>query len=152
MSWTSVLSKISTLSPDVHRPNVLREGRVVGMEVSIQGPLPAYSRMRDGFDDSGTGRGIHLSLSPSLSGVSCIHGKVGLAFLGIPCVLCLTLQSSVPGLGALGTPLAGRILTRWTRKPQGLWHPEWPPVTWEGVGMPVAHASMGGHHTPTHPS
>ena len=34
-----------------------------------------------------------------------------------------------------------------TRKPRGLWHPEWPPVTWEGVGMPVAHASMG-----THPS
>ena len=39
-----------------------------------------------------------------------------------------------------------------TGKPRGLWHPEWPPVTWEGEGMPVAHASMGGHHTPTHPS
>ena len=39
-----------------------------------------------------------------------------------------------------------------TRQPRGLWHPEWPPVTWGGVGMPVAHASMGGHHTPTHPS
>ena len=35
-----------------------------------------------------------------------------------------------------------------TGKPRGLWHAEWPPVTWEGEGMPVAHASMGGHHTP----
>ena len=59
------------------------------MEVSIQGPriiLPSIQQ----FDNSGTGRGVHLSLSLSLSGMSCIHGKVGLA----------PLQSSVPGLAA----------------------------------------------------
>ena len=85
-----VLSKVSTLSPDVHCPNVLREGRVVGMEVGIQGPriiLPSVQQ------DEGRLRRLRR-LSLSLSGVSCIQGKVFL------CVLCLTLRSSGPGLAA----------------------------------------------------
>ena len=42
------------------------------MEVGIQGPriiLPAYSRMRDGFEDPGTGLGVHPSLSQSFRDV-----------------------------------------------------------------------------------
>ena len=62
------------------------------------------------------------------------------------------------GSGGDGSPPLCALSHWWpvipteTGKPRGLWHPEWPPVTWEGEGMPVAHASMGGHHTPTHPS
>ena len=65
-----------------------------------------------------------------------------------------TLSAFRCGSGGIGSLCA---LSHWwpvihseTRQPRGLWHPEWPPVTSRGV--PVAHASMGGHHTPTHPS
>ena len=182
---------------------------------------------RDGFDDSGTGRGVHLSLSLSLSGCPASMGRWGLPPLGFPCVLCLTLRSSVPGLaacpggsarpwnapcragphlwvslgvlptasvgagergasallecpgwvrssssveglpgpvapwrnplppaavlaspalsafrcgsGGVGSPPLCALSHWWpvipseTRKPRGLWRPEWPPVTWEGA-------------------
>ena len=78
-----------------------------------------------------------------------------------------TLKNPLPPAAVLASPALSAFhcgwlsqlcaLSHWwpvipseTRQPRGLWHPEWPPVTWEGVGMLVAHASMGGHHT--HPS
>ena len=46
-------------------------------------PPRRHSRTRVAFNDSGTGRGVQLSLDLSLSGVSCIQGKVGLVRPGV---------------------------------------------------------------------